>query len=110
MAGNARYQKTRTLSLLTSIRESFLPIHGSKLFNSLPRSLCNVSAVSVDSDSDSVDSSLDAFLHSIPDEPQIRGYTAMRRATSNSIIQMSEFGAPAFQVTNNNGRMLERSP
>ena len=31
---------------------------------------------------------LDRFLKTIPDEPQIPGYTACRRADSNSILQM----------------------
>ena len=35
--------------------------------------------------------SLDNFLVTVPDEPQIQGYTAMRRAESNSLIHMTQF-------------------
>ena len=31
---------------------------------------------------------LDKYLSTIPDEPQIQGYTSMRRAESNSLLDM----------------------
>ena len=34
-------------------------------------------------------SSLDSHLMRIPDEPQITGYTACRRASTNSLISMN---------------------
>jgi hypothetical protein len=37
---------------------------------------------------DSFKSELDKYLSSIPDEPQIPGYTCCRRAESNSILHM----------------------
>ena len=34
---------------------------------------------------------LDKYLSTIPDEPQVLGYTAQRRADSNSVLQMAKF-------------------
>ena len=34
---------------------------------------------------------LDKFLSTIPDEPQVLGYTAQRRADSNSSLHMGKF-------------------
>ena len=34
---------------------------------------------------------LDKFLASVPDEPLIRGYTAYRRADTNSLLDMVRF-------------------
>ena len=34
---------------------------------------------------------LDKYLSTIPDEPQVLGYTAQRRADSNSILHMGKF-------------------
>ena len=47
--------------------------------------------------------SVDMFLHTVPDKPQIVGYSAMRRATTNSINQMINFCNPAFQVMEDRG-------
>ena len=33
---------------------------------------------------------LDRFLATVPDEPQVRGYTAMRRAESNSLLHIAQ--------------------
>ena len=37
---------------------------------------------------------LDRFLATVPDEPQVRGYTAMRRAESNSLLRMAQLAGP----------------
>ena len=34
---------------------------------------------------------LDTYISTIPDEPQVQGYTAQRRADSNSILHMGKF-------------------
>ena len=34
---------------------------------------------------------LDTYLSTIPDEPQVLGYTAQRRADSNSVLHMAKF-------------------
>ena len=34
---------------------------------------------------------LDKYLSTIPDEPQVLGYTAQRRADSNSVLHMGKF-------------------
>ena len=34
---------------------------------------------------------LDKYLSTIPDEPQVLGYTAQRRADSNSVLHMAKF-------------------
>ena len=64
---------------------SSLPIHGQRLFNTLPRELRSVTGCSVDS----FKRKLDRYLQSIPDEPQIPGYTAQRRAETNSLLDMT---------------------
>ena len=37
---------------------------------------------------------LDRFLVTVPDEPQVRGYTDMRRAESNSLLHMAQLAGP----------------
>ena len=69
-----------------------LPVHGQRLFNALPQDIRNVTACSVDI----FKSKLDKFLRSVPDEPQIPGYTAMRRAESNSLLDMIKFATPSM--------------
>ena len=67
------------------LMESSLPIHGQKLFNTLPLAIRNISGCTVDS----FKRRLDKYLQTIPDEPQIPGYTAQRRADSNSLLDMT---------------------
>ena len=81
-------------------------MHGSKLFNCLPQGLRNMTGVNIDA----FKGALDKFLQSVPDEPQIPGYTAMRRAPSNSILEMKTFCVPAFQDAEATGRRPELSP
>ena len=65
-----------------------LPVHGQQLFNTLPVELRNTTGCTVDS----FKRRLDRYLSTIPDEPQIPGYTAQRRAESNSLLDMTRLG------------------
>ena len=58
--------------------------HGAKLFNAIPKSIRNLTNVNVLT----FKKKLDEFLSSIADEPQSPGYTARRRADSNSLLHM----------------------
>ena len=69
---------------LGKIREASLAVHGAKLFNVLPKPLRNMSGVKLDT----FKSALDRYLKAIPDEPTLVGYTACRRADTNSIFHM----------------------
>ena len=66
-----------------------LPIHGQQLFNVLPIELRNMTGCSVDT----FKRKLDKFLQTVPDQPLIPGYTAQRRAESNSLLHMTRFAA-----------------
>ena len=59
-------------------------VQGTKLFNAIPKSIRNLSDVDVLT----FKKKLDEFLSSIADEPQSPGYTARRRADSNSLLHM----------------------
>ena len=76
-----------------SIHEASLSVHGSKLFNALPKQIRDTTNVSIAK----FKRALDAYLAHIPDEPQIPGYTACKRASSNSIIHMHK-NAPSDAV------------
>lgn len=71
-------------SALGTLRTASLPVHGARLFNSLPKHTRSLSSCSLEV----FKSSLDKFLSSLPDEPLIPGYTQFRRAESNSILNM----------------------
>ena len=82
--GNGKFQ---------TIREGTFQIHGAKLFNSLPKSVRNITRTSVDE----FKVALDKFLQTIPDEPKLPGYipSACNQVTaspSNSIIDLSRVG------------------
>ena len=86
---------------LAKTREASLPINGAKLFNIMPKSVRNLTNVSLDT----FKRALDKFLNFVPDEPQIPGYTAQRRASSNSLIAMisenkKSFGSFVFDLEN----------
>ena len=72
-------------STVQTIQYGSFAVRGPMLFNSLPSELRNMSNCS----SKSIKQALDTFLKTIPDEPQTPGYTYMRRAESNSLIQMT---------------------
>ena len=69
-----------------------LAVHGQKLFNTLPSWLRNITRCSVDS----FKRRLDRYLSTVPDEPQIPGYTAMRRAESNSLLDMTRLATASM--------------
>ena len=68
----------------TDIIASTLPVHGVKLFNVMPKKLRNLTGCS----KETFKKLLNDILIMIPDEPQIRTYTAFIRAESNSILDM----------------------
>ena len=70
---------------IKNIRYASLSIRGPQLFNTLPPELRNITDCSVEK----FKGELDRFLSNVPDEPQIPGYTAMRRAESNSLVDMT---------------------
>ena len=67
-----------------TLKEATLSVHGTKLFNALPKHLRNISHCSVTE----FKKELDAYLQHIPDEPQVPGYTAFLQAESNSLVHM----------------------
>ena len=69
---------------IQKIRESNLDVHGARLFNCLPRSIRNITGHSIEM----FKSNLDRFLKLILDEPLIPGYTAVRKADSNSLLDL----------------------
>ena len=69
---------------IRSLLEGSFCIHAGKLFNAIPKSIRNLVGVDIAT----FKKKLDEFLTSIPDEPQSPGYTARRRADSNSLIHM----------------------
>ena len=69
---------------LKQIHAASLTIHGVNLFNTLPKSVRDLTGIKVDV----FKRALDTYLKNIPDEPLLPGYTKYRRASSNSIIHM----------------------
>ena len=74
-------------SNIKRLREASLTVKGQRLFNSLPQDIRNITGSTVEV----FKRALDQYLHGIPDEPQIQGYTALRRADTNSLIDMIRF-------------------
>ena len=70
-----------------------LPVHGQQLFNTLPTDIRSITRCSVDC----FKRKLDKYLWTVPDEPQIPGYTAQRRADSNSLVDMSRYASAHHQ-------------
>ena len=68
-----------------------LAIHGQKLFSSLPREIRNTTCCKVET----FKAALNKYLRLVPDEPQIPGYTAQRRAESNSLLDMIPHARPS---------------
>ena len=66
---------------IKNIRYACLSVKGPRLFNALPAELRNLTNISVKA----FKRQLDRYLARVPDEPLIPGYTAMRRADSNSL-------------------------
>ena len=65
-------------------RYSSFGVVGPKLFNILPTEIRNITNCSLDK----FKREMDNFLKTVPDEPLVPGYTAYRRAESNSLIHM----------------------
>ena len=78
---------TQATAAVQRIRFSSFGIIGPKLFNTLPKLIRN----STDCSLDDFKRKLDNFLRTVPDEPLVPGYTAYRRADSNSLIHMVQF-------------------
>ena len=62
-------------------------VNGAMLFNCVPREVRDLTGCS----KGAFKSVLDNFLRTVPDEPQISGYTANRRADTNSLLDMAVF-------------------
>ena len=76
--------KNNASSDVKKIRYASLSVRGPQLFNALPAEIRNLNNCSVEI----FKRALDRFLTNVPDEPLIPGYTAMRRAESNSLVDM----------------------
>ena len=81
-----------------NLREASMPVRGQKLFNILPKYLREMTGCS----KDAFKAALDRYLSTVPDEPQIQGYTSMRRADSNSLLDM---GRHAYAEAVNKARV-----
>ena len=71
---------------IKTLRYASFGIQGPRLFNVLPAYIRNTTGCSVET----FKNKLDNFLQTVPDEPQVKGYTAMRRADSNSLLDMTQ--------------------
>ena len=67
---------------------------GKRLFNSLPKSIRNITGTTIDG----FKHPLNKFLASIPDEPGLPGYSQARPALTNSIIDQIRFQMVVPQV------------
>jgi hypothetical protein len=75
---------TRIDKWTQNLREASFRVRGPMLFNSIPHEIRNLT----DCKTEIFKAALDKWLARIPDEPQVPGYTAMRRAETNSIRHM----------------------
>ena len=78
------------------IRYSSFGIVGPRLFNALPREIRNTTECTLDD----FKRKLDKYLRTVPDEPLVLGYTAYRRADSNSLIHMVQFKDTQLELGN----------
>ena len=75
---------TSAKNRLQRLREGSFCVNGPLLFNALPSHLRNMTGVGhLDFKRE-----LDKFLGTVADEPLVRGYTAQRKAESNSLLHM----------------------
>ena len=85
-------------SLVKNLREASLCVRGPKLFNCLPKTLRNVTGVSVDC----FKKKLDQYLTQLPDQPTVDGYYGLRSFQSNSLLdiipQMNRAAAEVPQI------------
>ena len=85
-------------SKLNTLRENSFAVTGPKLFNMMPKELRELRSkhgVTVDD----FKTALDHYLTTVPDEPQLRNYTAARRADTNSLIDMCRHAAAHLDDT-----------
>ena len=75
---------TSASSRLQSLRDGSFGVNGPQLFNSLPPHLRNLTGI----ETLEFKKELDKFLLTVADEPLSPGYTAGRRAASNSLLHM----------------------
>ena len=80
--------KSHVTAKVKAARYSSLGCRGPQLFNTIPAEIRNITHVPVDK----FKKALDKFLSTVPDEPQIPGYTMYRRADTNSLVNMANFG------------------
>ena len=78
-------RSTSASSRLQSLRDGSFGINGPRLFNSLPPHLRNLTGII---ETLEFKKELDKFLLTVADEPLSPGYTAGRRAASNSLLHM----------------------
>ena len=76
--------KTGASCTVRRLREASMTVKGLMLFNLLPRHIRDMEGCKTET----FKKALDIWLSFIPDEPLVRGYTAMRRRESNSIRHM----------------------
>ncbi|XP_066926193.1 uncharacterized protein [Clytia hemisphaerica] len=69
---------------------SSFKVQGPRLFNSLPKRLRDLTGCK----KLKFKTELDKYLFTVPDEPLVTGYTMMRRAETNSIINMKIYIGP----------------
>ena len=72
---------------LQKLRDASLAVRGQRLFNALPAEVRNTTGCSVDQ----FKQLLNRFLCTVPDEPQIPGYTSQGRADTNSPLDVARF-------------------
>ena len=75
---------TSSKNKLQRLREGSFCVNGPRLFNALPSHLRNLTGIS----HQDFKKELDKFLWTVADEPLVSGYTAQRRADSNSLQHM----------------------
>ena len=79
--------KSKGTQRVQTMRERSFQVNGAKIFNSLPKSVRNITRVSVDD----FKAKLDEYLATLPDEPKLQNYipamcNQLTAAPSNSII------------------------
>ena len=77
-------------SSVRTLRDQSFQVNGPKLFNSIPKKVCNLTKVSVGEFKEQ----LDKFLEKIPDQPNVDGLTPTacnlyNAAPSNSIVDQA---------------------
>ena len=75
---------TSATSRVQTLRDGSFAFNGPRLFNALPAHIRNLTEIGTLS----FKKELDRFLKTVVDEPLCRGYTAGRRAASNSLLHM----------------------